>query len=485
VPALSFLDKHYAVAPPGFSRWLVPPAALAIHLSIGEVYAFSVFKIPLTQAIGITERNPAVDWSQPEIAWIFSIAIAFLGISTAVFGGWLERVGPRKVMFAAACCFGGGFLVGAAGVHWHQIWLLYLGYGVIGGIGLGLGYISPVATLVRWFPDRPGLATGLAIMGFGGGALIGSPLERFLMSYFRSPTSVGVTGAMVVMGIAYFCFMMFGVFTIRTPPPGWRPAGWAPKPQAAGGMITTHVVDWHTALRTPQFYLLWLVLCLNTTAGIGIIEQASPMIQDMFAGTWATPAIAAAAATGFVGLLSLFNMGGRFFWSAISDYIGRKWTYMCFFVIGVTLYALVPQSGVQRWNSIALFVLFCGVLISMYGGGFSTMPAFVRDLFGARDLSQIYGRILTAWSVAGIAGPSLVNYIREYQLNHGVARTNAYSTVLYVMSGLLFLGLICNALIRPVSERAYATEDGGPAGPRGFDPVVRPETAPTQQQSNP
>jgi MFS family permease len=463
VPALAFLEKQHAVAPPGYNRWLVPPAALAIHLSIGEVYAFSVFKIPLTQVLGIDHHAPN-DWTQPEIAWIFSIAIAFLGISTAIFGGWLERVGPRKVMFAAACCFGGGFLVGAAGVHWHQIWLLYLGYGVLGGIGLGLGYISPVATLVRWFPDRPGLATGLAIMGFGGGALIGGPLERFLMAYFRSPASVGVSGAMVVMGMAYFCFMMFGVFTIRTPAPGARvaPPGWTPKPQIAGGMMTTRTVDWRAALRTPQFYLLWLVLCLNTTAGIGIIEQASPMIQDMFAGTWATTALAASAATGFVGLLSLFNMGGRFGWSTVSDYVGRKRTYMCFFVLGVILYALVPQTGIQRWNSIAMFVLLCGILISMYGGGFATMPAYVRDLFGARDLSQIYGRILTAWSVAGIAGPSLVNYIREYQLNHGVARTNAYSTVLYVMSALLFLGLICNALIRPVNERAYATDNVPP-----------------------
>lgn len=483
--ALSFLDKQRAVAPPGYNRWLVPPAALAIHLSIGEVYAFSVFKIPLTQVIGITHPAPG-DWGQPTIAWIFSIAIAVLGLSTAAFGGWLERVGPRKVMFVAACCFGGGFFVAAAGVHWHQIWLLYLGYGVIGGIGLGLGYISPVATLVRWFPDRPGLATGLAIMGFGGGALIGSPLERFLMAHFRSPTSVGVTGAMLVMGVLYFCFMMFGVFTIRTPAPGARvaPAGWTPKPQSAGGMMTTHTVAWRAALGTPQFYLLWLVLCLNTTAGIGIIEQASPMIQDMFSGKWANTALATAAATGFVGLLSLFNMGGRFAWSTVSDYIGRKGTYTCFFVIGVVLYALVPWTGVQRWNSIAIFVLFCGVLISMYGGGFSTMPAYVRDLFGARDLSQIYGRILTAWSVAGIAGPSLVNYIREYQLHHGVAKTNAYSTVLYVMSGLLFLGLICNALIRPVSERAYAAEDGAPGGPRGFDPVVRPEATPTQRSNS-
>ena len=451
---LSFLDKQRAVAPPGFNRWLVPPAALAIHLSIGQVYAFSVFKDPLTKALGITQQLPD-DWKQPTIAWIFSIAIAVLGISTAVFGGWLERVGPRRVMFTAACCFGSGFLVAALGVHLHQIWLLYLGYGVIGGMGLGLGYISPVATLVRWFPDRPGMATGLAIMGFGGGAMIGSPLALYLMRHFASTSSVGASQAMIVMGILYFVFMMFGVFTIRTPAPGWKPEGWTPRATATA-MITTRNVAWQRALTTPQFYLLWLVLCLNTTAGIGIIEQASPMIMDLFGRS-------KAAAAGFVGILSLFNMAGRFFWSTTSDYIGRKWTYATFFLIGVTLFALLPSTGAQHWNSIALFILICGVLLSMYGGGFSTMPAFVRDLFGPRDLSQIYGRLLTAWSVAGVLGPVLVNYIRRYQLDRGVAPANAYSTVLYVMSGLLFIGLLCDLLIRRVSDSHYMA-DAPPAG---------------------
>ena len=466
--ALSFLDKHYAVARPGFSRWLVPPAALAIHLSIGQVYAFSVFKAPLTKALGITQSLPQ-DWSQPEIAWIFSIAIAVLGLSTALFGGWLERVGPRRVMFTAACCFGAGFELAALGVHLHQIWLLYLGYGIIGGIGLGLGYISPVATLVRWFPDRPGMATGLAIMGFGGGAMIGSPLALYLMRHFANPHSVGATQAMMVMGALYFAFMMFGVFTIRTPAPGWKPEGWTPKPKPSG-MITTHNVAWQSALRTPQFYLLWLVLCLNTTAGIGIIEQASPMIREMFNGH-----VTEAAAAGFVGILSLFNMGGRFFWSTTSDYIGRKATYAAFFLIGVVLYSLVPSTGAEHWNSVPIFVLICGVLLSMYGGGFSTMPAFVRDLFGARDLSQIYGRLLTAWGVAGVLGPVLVNYIRRYQLDRGVPAAGAYATVLYVMSGMLFVGLICDLLIRRINERYYVSE----TPPSGIPTAPIPQASPS------
>ena len=484
MPALSLLDKQRAVAAPGFNRWLVPPAALAIHLSIGQVYAFSVFKEPLTRVLGIAKPGPG-DWSQPEIAWVFSIAIAVLGLSTALFGGWLERVGPRKVMFAAACCFGAGFMVAAAGVHLHQIWLLYVGYGVIGGIGLGLGYISPVATLVRWFPDRPGMATGMAIMGFGGGAVLGGPLERFLYGRFAGPHSVGVAEAMVVMGVLYFCFMMFGVFTIRTPAPGWKPQGWTPQAKSSA-MITTHNVRVATAMGTPQFYLLWLVLCLNTTAGIGIIEQASPMIREMFTGHWPDLAVATAAATGFVGLLSLFNMGGRFFWSTTSDYIGRKGTYTAFFILGAILYSLVPFTRVGHLNSIALFVLLCGVLLSMYGGGFATMPAYVRDLFGARDLSQIYGRLLTAWSVAGVLGPAMVNYIREYQIHRGVAPANAYSTVLYVMSGLLAVGLVCNLLIRPVSEHAYATDGAAPppaaAGSSSSEPPLRQTTFPSRQE---
>ena len=450
---LGFLDKSKSVAGPGYSRWLVPPAALAIHLSIGQVYAYSVFKLPLSHAIGIT--GPASgDWQQPQIAWMFSIAIAFLGISAAVFGRWLEDAGPRKAMFAAACCFGGGFLISALGVHLHQIWLLYLGYGVLGGIGLGLGYISPVSTLIKWFPDRPGMATGLAIMGFGGGGMIGSPLALLLMQHFRSDHSVGAAEAMTAMGIIYFLFMMFGVFTIRIPQEGYRPQGWTPKakPQA---LITSRQVSVQNAIRTPQFWLLWVVLCANVTAGIGILEQASPMIQEMFKGR-----VGEAAAVGFVGLLSLLNMIGRFFWSSASDYIGRKITYIIFFVLGIALYLFLPQTGATHLNNVLLFVAGSAVIISMYGGGFATIPAYLRDLFGTMHVSAIHGRLLTAWSVAGIAGPVIVNYIRKYQLDH---HREPYSPVLYVMAGLLVVGLICDLLVRPVSDRFYETDAAQPA----------------------
>ena len=454
---LPFLDKQRSAAPPGFSRWMVPPAALAIHLSIGQVYAYSVFKIPLSQAIGIKHHVDG-DWNLEHIAYMFSIAIAFLGISAAVFGRWLEDAGPRKAMFAAACCFGGGFLVSAVGVHLHQIWLLYLGYGALGGIGLGLGYISPVSTLIKWFPDRPGMATGLAIMGFGGGGMIAGPLSVFLMRHFASDHSVGVWQTMVVLGLAYFCFMMFGVFTVRIPPEGYRPEGYTPKARPSG-MITTRNVDVATAIRTPQFWFLWVVLCANVTAGIGILEQASPMVQEMFKGR-----VTAEAAAGFVGLLSLFNMLGRFFWSSTSDYIGRKPTYFIFFLLGIALYVLLPYTGKSHLNSVALFVLLSSIVISMYGGGFATIPAYLRDLFGTLHVSAIHGRLLTAWSVAGILGPVLVNYIRKYRLEHGVEPTAAYSTVLFVMAGLLVLGLICNLLVRPVNDRFF--KSASPAGPQ-------------------
>lgn len=456
----TFLQRERNVAPPGYSRWLVPPAALAVHLSIGQVYAFSVFKVPLSKAIGITKQVQG-DWTQEQIAIIFSIAIAVLGLSTAVFGKWIERNGPRAAMFFSACCFGAGFLIAAAGVKMHLIWLLYFGYGFVGGIGLGLGYLAPVNTLVKWFPDRPGLATGMAIMGFGGGAMIGSPLAIRLMAHFGAQGGgVGAWQAMVVMGIVYFCFMMFGVFTVRIPAPDWRPAGWTPPVKSVGMITTGHVLSGE-ALKVPQFYLLWLVLFTNTTAGIGIIEQASPMIQEMFPGR-----VLAVAAGGFVGLLSLFNMGGRFFWSTISDYLGRKWTFMCFFVLGVALYALAPRAGASHLNSVLMFVGICCVLLSMYGGGFSTLPAYVKDLFGTKDFSAIYGRLLTAWSAAGIAGPLLVNHLRIYRKNQGVPLADAYATVLYVMAGILCFGLLSNLLVRPVAAGHFA-------------PAAEPATPPT------
>jgi MFS family permease len=448
MPLLSFLDREHSIAPAGYSRWRVPPAALAIHLCIGQAYAFSVFNLPLSTLIGI-DKPAASDWSLTTIGWVFSIAIVFLGLSAFTFGRWLEDAGPRKAMFASACCFGGGFVIAAAGVLLHQILIIYLGYGVVGGIGLGLGYISPVSTLIKWFPDRPGMATGMAIMGFGGGAMIGSPLAVGLMARFRSATSMGVAETFVVMGLAYFAFMMFGVFTVRLPAPG--PA--TGTPPGRGDAITTSVSaapDVHVdeALRTRSFWMLWLVLCLNVTAGIGVLGQASPMIQEMFPGV-----ITAAAAAGFVGLLSLANMSGRFLWSSLSDIIGRRRTYMIYFALGAVLYASVPTTG--RVGSVALFVASCVVIMTMYGGGFATIPAYLRDLFGVMHVGAIHGRLLTAWSVAGVAGPVLVNYIREYQVAHGVAKASAYSVTMYLMASLLVIGFVANWAVGPVDARHH------------------------------
>jgi MFS family permease len=441
----TFLDRQRTVAPANFNRWLVPPAALSIHLAIGQAYAVSVFNEPLTRVIGIDHHAPG-DWELTTLGWIFSIAIVFLGLSAAVFGKWVERAGPRKAMLSSACCFAGGFLISALGVQLHQVLLLYLGYGVLGGIGLGLGYISPVSTLIKWFPDRPGMATGLAIMGFGGGAMIGGPLAVALMDYFRSSTSTGVAETFVAMGLGYFVFMLFGALIVRLPAPGWKPAGYVPStlPQK---LVTSANVSADEALVTPQFYLLWAVLFLNVTAGIGVLGQASVMIREVF------PSVTAAAAGGFVGLLSLFNMGGRFFWSSLSDYIGRKNTYTLFFLLGAALYAVIPTTG--QMGSIVLFVAGYVLILSMYGGGFATIPAYLRDLFGTMQVGAIHGRLLTAWSAAGIAGPVLVNYIRAYQVEHGVTGASAYNITMYIMAGLLVIGAICNFLVTPVRTRHH------------------------------
>ena len=465
---MSFLDREHTIAGPGFSRWLVPPAALAVHLSIGQVYAFSVFKIPLTQSLGITHSAPG-DWDQPSLAWIFSIAIAFLGISAAVFGRWVERNGPRKTMLAAACCFSGGFFLSALGVAWHQLWLIYLGYGVLGGCGLGLGYISPVSTLVKWFPDRPGMATGMAIMGFGGGAFIGSNLSLALMDAFKSPTSTGVATAFVAMGAIYFLFMLFGALIVRVPPEDWKPEGYQPAVQHQK-LITTENVTVDQAWRTPQFWCLWVVLCVNVTAGIGILEQASPMIQEMFprvtgpGGEVLQKGISAASAGGFVALLSLFNMGGRFVWSSLSDYTGRKNIYILYLLLGAVLYCLIPMAG--HTGSHVLFIAVCALIISMYGGGFATIPAYLKDLFGTMQVGAIHGRLLTAWSVAGILGPVLVNYLRVWLQQRGASGVGLYAPTMFLMAGLLVIGLLCNLAVRPVAARFFY---------RG--PAARPEEA--------
>jgi MFS family permease len=404
----------------------------------------------MSRLLGITQSSPD-DWKLTDLGWIFSIAIVVLGVSAAILGRWVEEGGPRKAMFTSGLCWGGGFLVAALGVYMHNLWVIYLGYGVIGGIGLGLGYISPVSTLIKWFPDRPGMATGMAIMGFGGAAFIASPLSVWLMRQFSTPTHVGVAETFIVLGVVYFCFMMVGAAIVRLPAPGWTPAGYV-APVQPKKLITTGHVFVYQALKTPQFWLIWWVLCLNVTAGIGVLGQASAMSQEMFPGR-----VTASAAAGFVGLMSLFNMGGRFFWASVSDYIGRKNTYFVFFALGFLLYATVPHAGAA--GSIALFVLCFCIIISMYGGGFATVPAYLRDMFGTRYVGAIHGMLLTAWSAAGIFGPVLVNYIRQYNVDHGVAKADAYNVTMYLMAALLVVGFLCNLFITAVAERHHMVAD--------------------------
>ena len=483
-PGVGLLDRERIIARPGFNRWLVPPAALAIHLCIGMAYGFSVFWIPLSRAIGISKSVacPAnislvqalfvanCDWKISDLGWMFTLFFVLLGSAAAIWGGWLERAGPRKAGFVAALCWCGGLLVSAIGVYTHQLWLMWLGSGVIGGIGLGLGYISPVSTLIKWFPDRRGMATGMAIMGFGGGAMIGAPLADILMNIFRTPTSVGVWQTFVAMAVIYFVFMVGGAFGYRLPPTNWRPDGWTPPPENAKSMITKHQVHLRDAHKTPQFWLVWFVLMLNVSAGIGVIGMASPMLQEIFAGSlFGQPDIkfgqlndqqrvlVAAVAAGFTGLLSLFNIGGRFFWASLSDKIGRKMTYYTFFALGIVLYAASPWAA--HIGSKALFVAFFCVILSMYGGGFATVPAYLADLFGTQFVGAIHGRLLTAWSTAGIVGPVVVNYIREFQINAGVPRAQVYDFTMYILAGMLVAGFICNLLIKPVDPRWYMTEE--------------------------
>ena len=448
MPLHSLFDRERTVAPSGFNRWLIPPAALAVHLCIGEIYGFSVFNEPLTRVVGITRSIDGQDWTIPEVGWIYSIALIMLGLAAATLGRWVEHVGPRKTIVASAGLFCGGLWLSSLGVSLHNIWLLYVGYGVIGGIGLGLGYIAPVSTLVKWFPDQPGMATGLAIMGFGGGALIGAPLGVELMGYFKSETSVGVKEAFLVMGALYVAYMMFGAFSFRVPATGWLPEGYVP-PTTPKRLVTQDDVSVDLVWKTPQFWLLWVVLCLNVTAGIGILGQASLMCQDMFG-------VPAAVGGGFAGLLSLSNMAGRIFWSSMSDLTGRKAIYCVFFLLGAVLYVLVPFA--QRYQSVTLFVLLTSLIISMYGGGFATIPAYLRDLFGTMHLGAIHGRLITAWSMAAVLGPQLVNYVSTYRIEHGIARAEAYNVTMYLMAGLLLVGLVCNLLVRPVAKRFHHRE---------------------------
>ena len=473
-----WLSREYTVAKAGFNRWLVPPAALAIHLCIGMAYGFSVFWLPLSRAVGITGSKACpdltlasalvtttCDWRVADLGWMYTLFFVFLGASAAVFGGWLERAGPRKAGLAAALCWCGGMAISAVGIYTHQLWMMWLGSGVIGGIGLGLGYISPVSTLIKWFPDRRGMATGMAIMGFGGGALIGSPLATILMDWFKTPDSVGVWQTFLAMAAIYAVFMTAGAMGYRVPPAGWKPEGWV-APAAKVGVITTRNVHLDDAHKTPQFWLIWAVLCLNVSAGIGVIGIASPMLQEIFGGKLigepglnfaaldgGQKARIAAIAAGFVGLLSLFNIGGRFFWASLSDKLGRKVTYAIFFALGMVLYAGAPWAAAN--GSQALFVLSFCIILSMYGGGFATVPAYLADVFGTKFVGAIHGRLLTAWSTAGIVGPVVVNYIRQAQIDAGITGSQLYDRTMYILAGMLALGFVANLLVRPVKERWF------------------------------
>jgi MFS family permease len=512
LPAHDFLARERTIAGRGFSRWLVPPAALAIHLCIGMAYGFSVFWLPLSKAIGITESiecpkemtflarmlSTSCDWKLYMLGWTYTLFFVFLGSAAAIWGGWLERAGPRKAGVVAAVCWCGGLVISAGGIILHQLWMLWLGSGVIGGIGLGLGYISPVSTLIKWFPDRRGMATGMAIMGFGGGAMIGAPLADRLMKFYATPASVGVWETFLTLAAIYFVFMMAGALGYRVPPDGWRPANWDPSTATRKKLVTDRHVQLSVAWRTPQFWLLWGVLCLNVSAGIGILGMASPLLQEVFGGrligvsatidqlTAAQKTQIAAIAAGFTGLLSLFNIAGRIFWASLSDRLGRKATYAVFFLLGIGLYSSIPWTAATV--NLALFVAFFCVALSMYGGGFATVPAYLADLFGTRMVGAIHGRLLTAWSTAGVLGPVLVNYIRDYQIDHGVPRAQAYSLTMFILAALLAAGFICNLLIKPVDPKNYMTPEqlaAADADEKAKNSVQPPSAAATAGEAQP
>ena len=561
----NILAKENIVAPPGFNRWLIVPAALGIHLCIGSVYAWSIFNPALIRQIGVV-TSAADDWTLKGVVWIFTVSIVCLGLAAAIAGRWLEQVGPRMVGTVSACCWGGGFIVGGLGIVTHQLWLLYLGYGVLGGCGLGLGYVSPVSTLIRWFPDRRGMATGMAIMGFGGGAMIGAPLKEFLISfYYRAPEylgtvadlelvtragrrfaevggewrevvvvganevaqmvmpgpegaylvgtgSVGVAQTFFTLGLVYFVIMIIAAFSYRTPAPGWQPVGWTP-PDESGAqrkMITHRHVDIDQALKTRQFYQLWIVLCFNVTAGIGVLGVAKTMITEIF-GTTLPDIVDGAFAATYVIMISVFNMVGRIIWASASDYMGRRNTYWIFFALGILLYCSIPYAAQQvSVNPAVIWLVYfyaaTMLIFTMYGGGFATIPAYLADVFGTRYVGGIHGRLLTAWSTAGVLGPWAITSLRENAVNKAIndlagqvdpavfmatfgagldqlaalveARTvtisrlmeiappgvidptaNLYNSTMYLMALLLGIALISNALMRPVDARHHIQEE--------------------------
>ena len=490
------LDKENTIASPGFNRWLVPPAALAVHLSIGMAYGFSVFWKPLGNVLKDELGNPIAacaagattfgdklagtakalfatdcNWTQFDLGWMFTLFFVLLGCSAALFGGWLEREGPRKTGVVSAVLWAGGLLISAAGIYLNQLWLLWLGSGIIGGIWLGLGYISPVSTLIKWFPDHRGMATGMAIMGFGGGAMIGSPIATKLMAYFSVAGAAGVWQTFVVLGVIYFIFMLSGSFGYRIPATGWKPANWNPPVTKDNAMIATKHVHLNTAHKTPQFWLLWIVLCMNVSACIGILGAASPMLQETFGGALigqaqlgfidvkADDGLSAAEAlvgAGFVGLISVFNIFGRIGWASSSDRLGRKRTYFIFFVLGAVLYC--TAAYVAGFKSLSLFVACFCIISSMYGGGFATIPAYLADMFGTQFVGAIHGRLLTAWSTAGIIGPVVVNYMHDTRLEAGVPYEQIYAPIMLVLAGMMVIGFVANMLIKPVADKYFMTD---------------------------
>jgi len=477
--APGLLERDRIVAGPRFTRWLVPPAALAIHLCIGMAYGMSVFWLPMTRLIANAPASCAgmsfgdelftttCNWTVPSVTHIFEIFIAVLGIAAAIWGGWLEHAGPRKAGLIAALCWGGGLVLLGLSLPLHQLWLVYL-ISIVCGVGQGLGYITPVSTLIKWFPDRRGMATGFAIMGYGGGAMIGAPLAVWLMAHFGSASMSGVAVALVGLGVIYFIAMSIGAFGFRVAPSGWQPRGWVASSGQNNAMITQRHVHLNRVWGIPQFWLIWGVLCLNVTAGIAVIAMASPMLQDVFGAkllgidstaalTVAQKGAIVAAAAGLVGLISLFNSVGRIFWAALSDKMGRKNTYYTFFVLGIILYCLLPTWG--HLGLPLMFVLSICIILTMYGGGFATVPAYLADIFGTQMVGAIHGRLITAWSVAGVVGPMIIAGLRQFELDHGVAHNLVYDLTLYIMAGLLFAGLVCNFFVKPVDPKYQMTEE--------------------------
>ncbi len=491
------LSKASITAGPHFNRWLVPPAALAVHLSIGMAYGFSVFWKPLGAALVDASGKPLAtcaagastfteklsgtshalfatdcNWTQFDLGWMYTLFFVLLGCSAALWGGWLEKAGPRKAGLVATLCWCGGLLISALGVYQHQLWMLWLGSGFIGGIGLGLGYISPVSTLIKWFPDRRGMATGMAIMGFGGGAMIGSPLATKLMNHFATPTEAGVWQTFVVLALIYLVFMTLGSLGYRVPAADWTPAGWTPPPPKEHRLMATRHVHLSNAHKTPQFWLLWLILCMNVSAGIGVIGAAAPMLQETFGGTLIhkpnlgfadiklseiDTAAAAAVGAGFVGFISLFNIFGRIAWASASDKLGRRFTYFVFFVLGAILYCTGYYVAEQHF--LGLFILVFCVIASMYGGGFATIPAYLADLFGTQFVGAIHGRLLTAWSTAGILGPVIVNYMHDVRLESQIAYADIYGPIFLTLAALLGIGFIANLLVTPVADKYFMSDE--------------------------